>query len=111
MTRRRLLGALALALLPNVAFAYIGPGAGFTLMTSSLVLVATVLIVVGTLLVWPFRWLWRRLRHGAGPTPWIRRLVIVGFDGQDPKLTSRFMAEGKLPNLKKLAASGCYRTL
>ena len=29
----------------------------------------------------------------------------------DPTLTSKFMAEGKLPNLQKLANSGTYRTL
>jgi predicted AlkP superfamily phosphohydrolase/phosphomutase len=94
-----------------VAFAYIGPGAGFTLMTSSLVLVTTIVIVVVSLLVWPFRAVWRRLRYGKPPRPWVDRLVIVGFDGQDPKLTQRFMDEGRLPNLQKLAASGCYHSL
>lgn len=39
------------------------------------------------------------------------RVFVMGFDGMDPTLTSRFMAEGKLPNLKKLAESGTYRTL
>ena len=35
----------------------------------------------------------------------------MGFDGMHPTLTSKFMAEGKLPNLQKLAESGTYRTL
>ena len=39
------------------------------------------------------------------------RVFVMGFDGMDPTLTSRFMAEGKLPNLQKLAESGTYRTL
>src|SRR5262245_3346769 len=39
------------------------------------------------------------------------RVFVIGFDGMDPTLTSRFMAEGKLPNLQKLAESGTYRTL
>jgi predicted AlkP superfamily phosphohydrolase/phosphomutase len=39
------------------------------------------------------------------------RVFVIGFDGMDPTLTSRFMAEGKLPNLQKLANSGTYRTL
>ncbi|MEO8359681.1 MAG: alkaline phosphatase family protein [Vicinamibacteria bacterium] len=39
------------------------------------------------------------------------RVFVMGFDGMDPTLTSKFMAEGKLPNLKKLADSGTYRTL
>jgi predicted AlkP superfamily phosphohydrolase/phosphomutase len=111
MRALRYVVALALGLAPNAAFAYIGPGAGFTLMTSSFVFVTTIFVVVGSLLIWPFRAVWRRLRHGKPPRPWIRRLVIMGFDGQDPKLTSRFMAEGKLPNFEKLAKSGCYHPL
>jgi predicted AlkP superfamily phosphohydrolase/phosphomutase len=39
------------------------------------------------------------------------RVFVIGFDGMDPTLTSKFMAEGKLPNLQKLANSGTYRTL
>src|SRR5262249_35159532 len=93
-------------LMPGLA--YIGPGAGFTLMTSSFVLVTTVLIVLVSLLIWPFRTVWRRLRYGRRPEPWIRRLVIVGFDGQDPKLTDQYLAEGKLPNFARLAARGSY---
>jgi predicted AlkP superfamily phosphohydrolase/phosphomutase len=40
-----------------------------------------------------------------------QRVVIMGFDGMDPTLARRFMDEGKLPNLKKLAESGIFRTL
>ena len=43
--------------------------------------------------------------------PLIRRLIVVGLDGQDPRLTDRFMSEGKLPNFAKLAAMGCYERL
>ncbi len=39
------------------------------------------------------------------------RVFVIGFDGLDPTLTSKFMAEGKLPNLQQLANSGTYRTL
>ena len=39
------------------------------------------------------------------------RVFVIGFDGMDPTLTSKFLAEGKLPNLAKLAGSGTYRTL
>src|SRR3954463_10990373 len=35
-----------------------------------------------------------------------QRLVILGFDGMDPALVSRWMAEGKLPNIKRLAEQG-----
>ncbi len=40
-----------------------------------------------------------------------QRVFVMGFDGMDPTLTSRWMAEGKLPNLKKLSEEGVYRTL
>ena len=39
------------------------------------------------------------------------RVFVIGFDGMDPTLTRRFMDEGKLPNLKKLAEAGTFRTL
>ena len=40
-----------------------------------------------------------------------QRVFVMGFDGMDPTLTSRWMDEGKLPNLKKLSEEGVYRTL
>jgi predicted AlkP superfamily phosphohydrolase/phosphomutase len=44
----------------------------------------------------------------AAPPP---RVVILGFDGADPKLVERYMAEGKLPNLSRLKEEGAYRRL
>ena len=35
-----------------------------------------------------------------------QRLVILGFDGMDPALVGRWMHEGKLPNMKRLAEQG-----
>ena len=35
-----------------------------------------------------------------------QRLVILGFDGMDPALVGKWMKEGKLPNLKRLAETG-----
>ena len=43
-------------------------------------------------------------RHGP-------RLVLLGFDGVDPRLLSRWMEEGKLPHLRGLAERGDYRPL
>ena len=88
------------------ADAYIGPGAGFALLSSFLVLFTTLVAALASLLFWPFRMLWRRLRGGAPPRARIRRLVIVGFDGQDPELTDRFMEEGLLPNFKRARGDG-----
>lgn len=44
----------------------------------------------------------------ASPAP---RVVILGFDGADAKLTEKWMAEGKLPNLAKLRAQGTFAPL
>lgn len=102
-------GALVAAEAP--AEAYIGPGAGFALLSSFLVLFTTILIVIASLLVWPFRTLWRVMTRRKAPRALIKRLIVVGLDGQDPVLTDRFMAEGLLPNFQKLASGGCYRRL
>jgi predicted AlkP superfamily phosphohydrolase/phosphomutase len=40
------------------------------------------------------------------PEQFKQKLVILGFDGMDPRLVQKWMDEGKLPNFKKLAASG-----
>ncbi|HXV59166.1 MAG TPA: alkaline phosphatase family protein [Vicinamibacteria bacterium] len=100
-----------LVLTAHPAEAYIGPGAGFALLSSFLVVFTTILIALLSLLVWPFRMAWRFLMRRSRPKPWIRRLIIVGFDGQDPKLTERFIKRGLLPNFQKLAQSGCYRPI
>ena len=91
--------------------AYIGPGAGVALLSSFLVLLTTMVVVVFSLLLMPFRLLWRAIRRQKRLKPWVKRLIIVGLDGQDPQLTERFMKEGKLPNFSKLADRGCYRRL
>jgi predicted AlkP superfamily phosphohydrolase/phosphomutase len=106
--------AVALFLLtvsPYSASAYVGPGAGFVFLGSFLIVLFTGLIAFVSMLAWPFRMLWRLLRRARRAKPRIRRLVIVGFDGQDPKLTDRFMGEGKLPNFQRLAEDGCYHRL
>ena len=100
-----------LLLLPAPALAYIGPGAGFAVMSSFLVVFVTLLVVAASVLAWPFRALWRLLRRSGPPRSSIGRLVVIGFDGQDPALTDRFLAEGLLPNFAHLAATGAYRPL
>ncbi len=103
--------ACGLASLALPALAYIGPGAGFALLGSFMVILVTIVAAFLAILVWPIRKLWRLLRRKKRDRPWARRLIVVGLDGQEPKLTDRFMAEGKLPNFKKLADQGCYHRL
>jgi predicted AlkP superfamily phosphohydrolase/phosphomutase len=38
-------------------------------------------------------------------------MVILGFDGMAPELLEKWMAEGRLPNMSKLAAEGGYYRL
>ena len=104
--------ALALLLsLPTPALAYVGPGAGFVFLTSFLALLATGILALASLDLWPFRMAWRLIRRAGDAKPRIRRLIIVGLDGQDPELTDRFMREGRLPNFQRLAEEGCYHRL
>lgn len=48
----------------------------------------------------------------AGEAPKaVSRTVVLGFDGMDPLLTQRWIAEGKLPNFAALQASGRFQPL
>jgi predicted AlkP superfamily phosphohydrolase/phosphomutase len=105
------LAVLGLLVLPAPAAAYIGPGAGFALLTSGFVLLTTLLAIPFTLMMWPLRRLWHALSLPRRRPARISRLIIVGFDGQDPNLTDEFMREGILPNFSALAQDGSYRRL
>ena len=103
--------AIASAIVPNTVDAYVGPGAGFALLSSFLVVFTTMLLAVASLLIWPFRRAYRAIKLRNRPEPWIKRLIVLGFDGQDPKLTEQYLEQGLLPNLSKLREQGCYRRL
>ncbi len=102
--------AAALAF-PPTADAYIGPGAGFAVLGSFAVLFVTMILAGASLLIWPFRMAWRMIRRRTRSKPLIKRLIVVGFDGQEPRITERLMAEGRLPNFSALAESGGYSRL
>ncbi len=40
-----------------------------------------------------------------------KKMIIIGFDGMDPNILNKLMAEGKLPNFKKLSESGGFKKL
>jgi len=48
---------------------------------------------------------WACVRNGP-PEKFQQKLVILGFDGMDPKLVQRYMDEGRMPNMQKLAKQG-----
>ena len=105
------LSIVALMAVPSTALGYVGPGAGFVFVTSFLALLATGVLAAFSLLLWPFRMAWRMIRRAGDAKPRLRRLVVVGLDGQDPTLTDRLMGEGRLPNFRRLAEEGCYHRL
>jgi predicted AlkP superfamily phosphohydrolase/phosphomutase len=93
------------------AEAYVGPGAGFALLGSFAIVFVTMFVAGISLLILPFRTLWRMVRNRSKSKPLVPRVIVVGFDGQDTRVTERLMAEGKMPNFSRLAEQGCYRRL
>jgi predicted AlkP superfamily phosphohydrolase/phosphomutase len=103
--------ACALLALPSLAEAYVGPGAGFALVSSFFVVLTTIVVAVLSIVVWPVRMALRLIRGRRVARPLTGRLVIVGFDGQDPQLTERYLQAGRLPHFRRLAAMGSYHRL
>jgi predicted AlkP superfamily phosphohydrolase/phosphomutase len=48
----------------------------------------------------------RRVARSAG-----KKVIVIGIDGMDPRLSERMMKAGLLPNLDKLRAGGGFSTL
>jgi len=98
-----------LLLFPVRSEAYAGPGAGFAVLSSFWTIFVAFLYSFYALLTWPFRQLLRfRRRRKAYGKALIKRVVIVGFDGMDPELADRFMAEGRLPHFAQLREKGTF---
>ena len=99
-------------LIPSRAQAYIGPGAGFAVVGSFLVMFTAVLSAVLALFTWPIRYIIRAIRgRRAFARSRVKKFVILGLDGMDPALTEKFLAEGKLPNFAGLREQGCFKPL
>ena len=107
-----LLVILIANLFPAMASAYVGPGAGFAVLGSFFAVFLAFFAGALSLLIWPFRYLIRKIRRRkALQKSRIKRMVIIGLDGLDPVLTEKWMAEGHLPNLQKLARNGSFERL
>lgn len=96
----------------SASLAYVGPGAGFAFLGSFLALLMGFVLGLLSLLAAPFRMLLRLAtrRHGYKRAR-IRKLIFLGLDGLDPGLAEKFMARGKLPNLRRLSQEGGFRRL
>ena len=86
--------------------AYIGPGVGFAAAGSVLVLVGTFFLALGIVLLWPLKAVVRLVTFRGGAKAKVKRCVVIGLDGLDPELARQYMAEGRMPNLAKLASLG-----
>jgi type VI protein secretion system component VasK len=60
------IGTSVAALAASPAFAYVGPGAGLTLLGALWGLILAVVVSVGFILLWPIRRMMRRNRRAAG---------------------------------------------
>ena len=93
-------------------FAYIGPGAGFTIAGAAWPVFAAFGSALLMLLTWPIRLLWRAIFRGQPPAKGrFKRVVVLGLDGLDYTLTERMLAEGKLPHLEALRKQGSFKPL
>ncbi len=102
----------AVLALPASAHAYIGPGAGFALISSFVTLAVAFAAAFFAAFTLPVRaairgWKRRRSLRRASA----RRVIVLGLDGLDPRICDELMARGELPNLSKLRDEGAYRRL
>ncbi len=101
-----------ITLLSTPAHAYIGPGAGFAVAGSFLVLFTAIASAILLLLTWPIRYLVRTIRYRRiRAKQRVKKAVVLGLDGMDYSLTKKMLAEGKLPNFKKLSEKGTFKPL
>ena len=107
--------ALLLLILLVLAFpapGYVGPGAGFGIVTSFLVFVNALAVSLLSFLFWPLLAVIRKARQLRRPLkPKAGRLVILGLDGLSPSLVEKMWEKGELPNLKSLSISGSFSHL
>ena len=91
---------------------YIGPGAGFALAGSFLALFGALFSALVMIVFWPLRRLMRLFFRRRPPgRSRFKRVVILGLDGLDYRLTQRLLSEGRLPHLARLRARGGFAPL
>ncbi len=97
---------------PATAHAYIGPGAGFALISSFVTLAVAFIAAFFAIFTFPIRAAirgWKRrlsLKRAR-----VRKVIVLGLDGLDPGICDELMARGELPNFRKLRDEGTYRRL
>jgi len=103
---------LLLLLFPHQVHAYIGPGAGFAVAGSFLVMLTALVSALFILLTWPIRYIVRAIRfRRVFARSRVKKVVVLGLDGLDYDLTRKWLDEGKLPNFAQLRDQGCFQPL
>ena len=98
--------------LSSPAEAYVGPGAGFVMVSSFFIFFLTILLALLNLVIWPFRAVVKWIKQKkAFAKSMVDRVVVMGFDGMDPDRVQRLFNEGKLPHLASLRDQGTFQPL
>jgi predicted AlkP superfamily phosphohydrolase/phosphomutase len=107
-----LAAAAGVTFAPGAAHAYIGPGAGFALISSFLTLVIAFFTAFFALITFPVRVVIKsgKRRRSLGRSK-VKKVIMLGLDGIEPTICERMVEAGELPNLKKLRESGSYSRL
>jgi predicted AlkP superfamily phosphohydrolase/phosphomutase len=105
-------GCTLALMMSEPAQAYVGPGAGFAFLGSFLAIFVAFASALVAFVTLPVRLLVRffRRRRALGRSS-VKRIVVLGLDGLDPTLTEQWIAEGYLPNLKRLKETGSFSRL
>ncbi len=109
---RALAIAVAVGLVPATAHAYIGPGAGFALVSSFVTFAVAFATAFFAVFMLPARAVlrsWKRRRSLKRAR--VRKVMVLGLDGLDPGICDLLMERGELPNLRRLRDEGTYRRL
>jgi predicted AlkP superfamily phosphohydrolase/phosphomutase len=94
------------------AQAYIGPGAGFAIVGSFMAFFLAFVAAAISIVLWPIRAVYMFVRRRMlGLNPLVRRVIVLGLDGLDPKIAQELMDEGRMPNFKKLAEDEYFKPL
>lgn len=68
----------------------------------------TALALVGVVMAW---WSFRRKEPALAATAGAPRVLVLAFDGLDPRLLEEYLHAGRLPNFARLAREGFYHPL
>lgn len=95
----------------NVFLSYIGPGAGIAAAGTLLVTLIAVATMVLNFAIWPVRRVWRWITLPRRGKAQLKRVIVLGLDGMDPRRVERLMNEEKMPSFSKLAEEGGFHRL